>query len=261
MDHHISKLKGLAWVAAACAVGMCFAFGISPLARAIPWNWEKGLASALGSDAPGQTCPAGPEAQALLHRLVNRLYPIEPGDKAFSIDVHIVKNPVVNAYAALGGHIYIDSGLLKQAESPEELAGVLAHEIGHVQHRDIMKGVIVRIFTVEGINMILGGHSSVGGLANYFLNMNFSRSQEAQADEAGLTRLQIAHVDNRGFKDFFERMEKSGAAPVFLSDHPSNASRIAMAETFANPDPQPIMTRNEWGILKNYCSTMHQVKE
>jgi beta-barrel assembly-enhancing protease len=261
MDHHASKLKGLAWAAAGCAVGMCFAFGISPLARAIPWSWEKGLASVLESDAPGQACRADPEAQALLHRLVARLFPIEPGDKAFSIDAHIVQSPVVNAYATLGGHIFIDSGLLKEAESPEELAGVLAHEIGHVQHRDIMKGALIQLLTAEGINMIFDGHSSAAIWANYFLNMDFSRSQEAQADEAGLQRLQIAHVDNRGFKDFFERMEKSGSAPVFLSNHPSYASRLAMAETFANREVHPIMTQGEWNAFKNYCSTTHQFSE
>jgi hypothetical protein len=49
-------------------------------------------------------------------------------------------------------------------------------------------------------------------------------------------------------------MEKSGSAPVFLSDHPSNQSRIEMVDRFINQDVTPIMTRDDWKILKNYCS-------
>jgi len=86
------------------------------------------------------------------------------------------------------------------------------------------------------------------------MDMGFSRSQEAQADEDGLARLQKAHVDNQGFRRFFERMAKSGSAPVFLSDHPSNQSRMEMVDRFVNQDVAPIMTRDDWKILKNYCS-------
>jgi predicted Zn-dependent protease len=65
--------------------------------------------------------------------------------------------------------------------------------------------------------------------------------------------LQKAHVDNRGFKQFFERMEASPAAAAFLSDHPSNDERIAMAESFDNQNVTPIMTPAQWGMLKHYC--------
>jgi predicted Zn-dependent protease len=106
----------------------------------------------------------------------------------------------------------------------------------------------------KGINMLFGRHTSTADWTNYFLNMDFTRSQEAQADEDGLKRLQKAHVDNQGFKHFFERMEKSDSAPLFISDHPSNQSRLEMTEKFDNQNVTPIMTKHEWEILKNYCS-------
>jgi predicted Zn-dependent protease len=164
-----------------------------------------------------------------------------------------VDDPVVNAYATLGGKININSGLIKSAETPEELAGVLAHEIEHVRHRHILERVLVNLFTAEGMNLILGGGSSPAKWAKYFLNMDFTRAQETQADEGGLRRLQMAHVDNHGFKEFFARMGKEESTSVFLSDHPSNRDRMEMVDQFKNEDIRPILTQQEWDVIKNHC--------
>jgi predicted Zn-dependent protease len=254
MNDSAPKTKGLVWLIAACALGAVFAVGLSPLAHVIPWSWEKKLSYALDLNIPKEECRNNPQAQELMQRLVKRIYPVNSDAAAFSIDVQIVKNPAVNAYATLGGRISVNSGLLKQAESPEEIAGVLAHEIGHVQHRHIMEGAIAHMLTSEGISMIFGGYSSAAEWTQYFLNMDFTRSQEAQADEEGLIRLQQAHVDNQAFRHFFERMEKSGSVPVFLSDHPSNNSRSGMAAKFDNRGATPVLAPEEWQILKNYCN-------
>jgi len=254
MNDHASKWKGLAWIVAACIMAAAFALGLSPLAHAIPWSWEKKLGSALEQDVSQQECRSDLRAQALLQRLIDRIYPVQPGDSAFSIEVKVVKNPVVNAYATFGGKIYVNSGLLKQAESPEELAGVLAYEIGHLHNRHILQGNMARLFTSLGIAIVFGTSAAAANWTNYLMDMGFSRPQEAQADEDGLARLQKAHVDNQGFRRFFERMAKSGSAPVFLSDHPSNQSRMEMVDRFVNQDVAPIMTRDDWKILKNYCS-------
>ncbi|MGH7739181.1 MAG: M48 family metallopeptidase [bacterium] len=238
------------WLLLTCAIGGLFATGLSPLAHAIPWSWEKKLGAVIQPEH--KAYPGSPQARALLQRLVGRLYPLEPGDKNFSIEVRVVKNPVVNAYAGLGGKITIDSGLLKQAQSPEELAGVLAHEIEHVRHRHILQKFLEQLFTVESLQWMLGGGWTTN-LAKYFLNIDFTRSQEAQADEDGLKRLQKAHINNRGFRQFFERMELKNPSSAFLSDHPSNRARIEMVERFKNVDVRPIMTPAEWAVLKNYC--------
>lgn len=247
-----SKTKGLLWVGAACALGIFLAVGVSPLAHLIPWSWEKKLANSMDMGFGTPKRPSHAQAEALLQRLVARLYPIEPGDKGFPIEVRVVKDSVVNAYAGLGGRITLNDGLLKQAESPEELAGVLAHEIEHVRHRHIMEGALVRLFTSEGIHLIFGGGSGAGRLTQFFVHADYTKRQESQADEDGLKRLQKAHVDNRGFKRFFERMESSEHGSVFLSDHPSNRERIERADGFKNEDTRPIMTAEEWSVLKGY---------
>jgi predicted Zn-dependent protease len=253
MKDHASKLKGLVWVLLACGLAVFLAVGVRPFAHAIPWSWEQKFGKAIQFDLSGKDCRYNSQADALLQRLVSRIYPLGPDDKAFSIEVNVVKNPVVNAYAALGGKITLNSGLLKKAGSPEEIAGVLAHEIEHVHHRHIMEGALIHLFTAEGVNLIFGTGTSAAGFAKYLLNMDFTRSQETQADEEGLRRLQKAHVDSQGFRRFFERMEKEESTSVFLSDHPSNRARMEMTEQFKNEDPQPIMTPAEWEILRNYC--------
>jgi predicted Zn-dependent protease len=254
MEDHASKTKGLIWVGVAVVIGVVCAYGLSPLAHAIPWNWEKKMGAALAPELPGQECRANVHAGALLQKLAARLYPLEPQDGDFSIEVQVVKNAQVNAYATLGGRIYVNAGLLKQAQSPEEVAGVLAHEITHVARRHIMEGAIEHAFTSAGLHALFGDGSSAATWSNYFLKMDFSRRQEAQADEGGLERLQKAHVDNKGFKDFFARMEETSAAEQFLSDHPANNARIEMVGQYPVQNPQPIMTPGEWKILKSYCT-------
>lgn len=253
INHTASKSKGLAWVLAAFLFGAFCALGLTPLAHIIPWRWEKKLAAVVDGGHSQSECRYDPRAQPLLQKIVARLYPIYPDDATFSIDVQIVRDPVVNAFAGLGGKISINSGLLEQAESADELAGILAHEIEHVRRRHIMEGALAHLFTAEGIHIIFGQASSASEWSAYFLNMDFSRAQETQADEGGLQRLHDAYIDNHGFRHFFERMEKAQSVPMFISDHPSNHQRFAMAEKFDNRDVRAILTSEEWFMLKNDC--------
>ena len=251
MENTSSKIKGFVWVAVACVVSLVFVFGLSPLAHVIPWSWEKKLANVFNSSSK-EIYRDDSQAQVIFQKLVHRIYPVNSNDQAFSIDVQINKSQTVNAYAELGGKIFINSALINQAESPEEIAGVLAHEIEHVRHRHVLEGVITYFFTAEGMSMIFsGGQSSFSSLAEYFFKMNFSRTQEAMADKEALLRLQKAHVNNQGFKNFFKRIGKSSLASIFISDHPANQARLAMADGFNNNDVKPILTASEWEILKN----------
>jgi predicted Zn-dependent protease len=252
MDDRASKRKGLVWALLALVLGVFLALGLSPLAHAIPWSWERRLGGALSQEGSLQRCQPSPEAQALLQRLVARLYPLDASEAAQPIEVRVVRDPAVNAYAALGGKITVNSGLLRQAQSPEEVAGVLAHEIGHVRHRHIMEGALVHLFTWEGLKLILGGASASTGMIQTFLGMDFTRGQETEADRSGLQRLQQAQVDTRGLLSFFQRLQKEQPGGRFLSDHPDNAARIEMAQSFPVAQPRPLMSPVEWKILQAY---------
>ncbi|MBF0593442.1 MAG: M48 family metallopeptidase [Candidatus Omnitrophica bacterium] len=247
-----SKLKGLAWVIGAVGLAVVLGSGITPFVRAIPWSWEKGLAHSLGSTTYIDACRGNEKQEALLKQLVTRLYPLDRDDRRFSLDVQVVNNPEINAFAELGGKISINRGLLEKAQSPEEVAGVLAHEITHVGHRHILEGFVVHLMTIGGIQMVFGGSSQVKW-TNFFLKMGFTRSQETEADEGGLARLQKAHINNQGFKDFFERMKDLSVVPAVLSDHPADEERSRMAARFPTQDPKPVMTDEEWKSFKSFC--------
>jgi predicted Zn-dependent protease len=255
MDESASKIKGFMWVIAACFLGMLFVYGVSPLAHAIPWSWETKLATVLNSSSSQQKYIDNPQAEMLLQKIVHRIYPLDAHDRDFTIDVHIIRDKHINAHTELGGKILINSGLISQAESPEEVAGILAHEIGHVQHRDILKGFITYFFSAESIKMIFSGkYTYMADVSRYLFNMNFTRSEEAAADKSALLRLQEAHVDNHGFRDFFARMAKLDASSTFLSDHPSERSRFDVAESVKNQNIKPVLTADEWRALKADCS-------
>ncbi|EKD71014.1 MAG: hypothetical protein ACD_46C00297G0001 [uncultured bacterium] len=254
MNHEASKLKGLLWVFIACIIGLMIGGGSSILVDVTPRKFENKLQNIVDPQFADRGCRENPDADLALKKLISRIYPIDQTDKTYNIDVRVVKDHDINAYAELGGHIFINTGLLQQARSPEELAGVIAHEIGHVQHRDIFRAFVAKFFTYEAVHLVFQGEvDSSSYWTKFFLDMGFSRKQEARADEAGLLRLQKAHVDNSGLRDFFQRMEAMDNWPSFISDHPSDSDRLVKVEKYQNHGSTPILSKKEWSNLKNYC--------
>ncbi|MEO7727794.1 MAG: M48 family metallopeptidase, partial [Burkholderiales bacterium] len=194
-----------------------------------------------------------PESAALFRKLVQRLYPLVPGDGELPVTIEVIPGKTVNAYATLGAHIYVYEGLLKQAQSADELAGVLAHEIEHVRNRHIMQGVAVNLFTLGALNIILPGDASDAYVAFMLLTLKFTRQQEHEADVTGLERLRAARVDAAGFQNFFARAKGLPAAAQIISSHPGNEERAELAAQSKGYAVEPIMDAKEWAVLKTIC--------
>ncbi len=253
MSSRRAKLIGAAWVAGVGILAAGFAGGLPLLARAVPFATEKKIADAAHMGAQSSPCTRAAGVQAL-DKIVARLYPLEPGDRKIQIQVQAVHNAQVNAYAVLGGHIYINQGLIAQAGSPEELAGVLAHEIEHVRHRHVLQNLMVRVGAWGALELVAGDAPSAVNLAQLVLSLQYTRGQEHQADADGIQRLVQAQVSVKGFEDFFDRMDKRGAdGPAFLSDHPSDASRAALAAHYLGRPSRPVLSTDEWRALRNIC--------
>lgn len=244
------QAKGLLWLAATVLLAFTAAYGLPRLARATPWPVEKLAGRVLDGSRP--ECGAQrPASEAALRKLVARLYPLDAEDRSFPLSVEVVRSRQVNAFATLGGRVYVNDALLKQARSPEEVAGVLAHEIEHVKRRHVIEGVMSRLLTFGALSHVLGGWN---GLARTLLNLSYSRTQEREADEGGLERLRRAQVSTGGFASFFQRLSaEGGSVPALLSDHPGNAERQKLAERFAGGPSRPILTGAEWDSLKAIC--------
>jgi Zn-dependent protease with chaperone function len=147
----------------------------------------------------------------------------------YSYDVHVADDETLNAFAMPGGIIVVHTGLISATKSPEELAGVLAHEVQHVELRHSIRGLI-KDLGLKGLWLVVTGDvgSTLAGQAALQLtSLKFSRDDEREADEKGFDALVGAGINPSGMPAFFRTMsEKAADAPVaLLSSHPLSKDR------------------------------------
>src|SRR5690606_38593589 len=136
-------------------------------------------------DFGGRLCET-PASRAALARLQRQL-----GGDVRIRQIGIANIDMVNAVALPGGRVLLFNGLLKEAKSPDEVAGVLGHEMGHVRHRDTMTALVRQL----GLSVVLGGfNGQVGGAVNGLLAMSYSRDAERAADAYSIDRLRAADI-------------------------------------------------------------------
>jgi predicted Zn-dependent protease len=153
--------------------------------------------------------------------------------------VKVIDDPKqVNAFATPGGYLYVYSGLLLAADDTAEVAGVLAHEAGHVVGRHSARQMVNAMGLEVVAKVALGKDPNAlaqlaTGFAGQTLLLAHGRGEELEADEYGVTYAAAAGYDPRGIADFFAKLEKGsggGAPPTWLSTHPSNPERIRKVE-------------------------------
>lgn len=150
--------------------------------------------------------------------------------------VHLVTNSLINAMALPGGNIVVFSGLIKEVKSENELAFVLAHELGHFANRDHLRGLGRRLVLLTISIALLGRDSSAANfLMNSLLNveMKFSQHQEKMADLWALDLLNRRYGHVSGATDFFEKMskkEKKGRILYYFATHPYPENRVKTLE-------------------------------
>ncbi|MGF1612324.1 MAG: M48 family metalloprotease [Gammaproteobacteria bacterium] len=158
----------------------------------------------------------------------------------------VIASPVINAFAAPGGFIGINSGLIEATTSESELAAVIAHEIAHVSQRHLARSIeladsmtlpaLAGLIAAIALGVAGGGQAGAAAAAAVSagqaqVQLNFSRSNEQEADRLGMQILYAAGFDPRAMSTFFERLQQSqryfAKPPEFLSTHPVTGSRIA----------------------------------
>ncbi len=192
-------------------------------------NWEQLAPSSIHCTDPGPLAYVEELAQPLR----------EHAGTEFEFHFVVVESPEVNAFALPGGFVTVNMGLLDAAETGEEVAAVLAHEMTHVTERHGMRGVMRRIGGVAVVAMIFGGtdFETLAYAAEGLAGQAHSRDQEREADEGGRTILMNAGVDPTGMATFFERLEQlQGSLPgaaVLLSTHPNPGERAQTTREIA----------------------------
>ena len=234
-------------------------------ARFVPYEWETVFGRRLvepvimhlalfdRNDAPA-VCTAGPGSEAL-EALAQRL---APDDSPYGFRVRVVNLEMNNAFALPGGQILITEGLLRFVESPDEVAGVLAHEMGHVIRRHATAAMIEGLGLAFLFGVLLGdfGAGAVGWAGEYLVGTTFRRKAEAEADSTALALLERAGLRSRGLVDFFQRLEReSGGTPEhlhLLSTHPGNESRRRRFASGATASA-PSLGETDWRSLREIC--------
>jgi predicted Zn-dependent protease len=168
--------------------------------------------------------------QRLIQPLLDNL-PVDSPLREYDFYVQMVANDQINALALPGGQIVVFSGLIEQAESENEVAMVLAHELGHFAHRDHLRRLGRGLGLTVAAIVLFGEDSAVSNLASKFFlvgESHYSREQESAADRFGLELLVASYGHAGGATDFFARVGKDAGSrvPYLLASHPHPDDRV-----------------------------------
>lgn len=216
-----------------------------------------------------------------LNRMTDQLTAVD--DSPYSFRVRVLDIPIPNAFAAPGGYIVIFRGLIDMAESPDEVAGVLAHEMGHVTHRHSMTHLIRSIgLQTLIVPLITGGASAADVLSQMgqaALQASYTRELEADADRVAVELMNEAGLKATGFTELLQRIEeKYGATPDrgetdtgqdddgstasdsfsipdMLATHPSTPDRAKMVRDLASPGGDAGLNDKQWEALQAICES------
>ena len=198
-------------------------------AALVPEAWEEALGEQGyeqlrrilgGLNDPVALCE-GPQGRGQLDRLAARLAGTSTG-AAEMPRISILDHAVINAFALPGGRILVMRGLLDDVEGPDELAGVLAHEIGHIRERHALQGLMESLGIGFFFGLLLGDVGTAAGAVggDILLKQSYSRELERAADDHALEVLIDAGIDAGGLFRFFRRLsEKQGDAEKWLARH------------------------------------------
>lgn len=168
----------------------------------------------------------------------------------------VKQDDTVNAFAMPGGIIVVHTGLLRQAGDPGELAGVLAHEVQHVEQRHSLRQMISSLGWGALVGVTIGDISAVAAmLAHQAGTLYFSRDMEEEADRLGLLALQRAQIRPDGMLRFFQELDDKDKAsvPGWISSHPQTAARAQQIESLIAATPCPVctpLTSQYWQAMK-----------
>ncbi|MGL5081959.1 MAG: M48 family metallopeptidase [Microcoleaceae cyanobacterium] len=184
--------------------------------------------------------------QTTLNQLLDQLeahLPIDLGNNR-EYQIFYIPEETVNAIAIPGDRILIFKGLLTKVESENELMMILGHELGHFAHRDHLRGLGRGLVLQAVLSTIFPNMGSLESTAVALSNARFSRSQERQADQFGLTLLNANYGHVAGATDFFERLSREQKMDLaFFNTHPTSRNRVNHLQRLIQQQNYPIGSR------------------
>lgn len=263
----VARYAAIAITAAAAMVFVILPAMAGFLAKAIPLEREIAFGKTviyqmerfLGGMSVNDLSCTDPAGLAALDKMLATL--TDPQDMTYDVTVTVFDHPMVNAFAAPGGQVVILRGLLDTASGPDQVAGVLAHELGHVENRDATRSALRAAGSAGILTMLLGdvtGGAALGVLGEQVLNSSYSRDAEQKADIFAYNMLKDAQISAGGMVRFFsyvQDLDSDIALPMYLSSHPSSADREARARQIVQGETatKPSLTPEDWTALTSIC--------
>lgn len=257
--------KRLGYALLATAMFGAFLWGGVPrmaglVAPIIPVEWEQKIGEAADAQVrqtfSGKTC-ASKNGAAALAKFSQRLQ--AAAHLRLPATIEVVSSKIPNAFALPGGKVYLLSGLLDKARSQDEALGVLAHEFGHLEHRDHLRRIIATGGTALLVGMVFGDVTGGGAMiviGNSLLNAAHSREAEAQADDFAAQTLARLGRPAKPMGELLLRITGKEKDDMFtvLHDHPMSEDRLArLAAADKGASDPPLLSDEEWRALKAIC--------
>ena len=215
----------------------CVTYFAQALSPYIPFAWEKSWVSSvvIQADEAEEENQIMQEAQIALQDLLHKLTPQNQID--ISYNVQLLDDDTPNAFATLGGQIFVTTGLIKNIKSENGLAMVLAHEMAHIQHRhpiqSLSRGLIIQL-----VSAMIFSDSSAGTLLNQaglIALLRFNRDMEREADTTALRTIGEIYGHTQAADEFFTAMlneHGNDLSVEFFNTHPQTQSRIDNIRNF-----------------------------
>jgi Zn-dependent protease with chaperone function len=240
-------------IALLVSVPRLFRWGVDSTVEALPYSVDEIIGEQVwGSMDLGGEEISDPKVRAVVQAIFDRLTPHTHFPEA-EFQFKIIDSEVVNAFALPGGYITVFTGLLTEASSPAEVAGVIAHEMAHVTHRHGLRRMAHSVGIWASVTLLLGNTDVLASIARDLFTLasvnGYSQEQETDADLEGVRMLMAAQIDPVGLAHFFEHLAQvHGDVPdalAWFSTHPQHEERIAAIEEYAATNAGP----REWVAL------------
>ncbi|TGN17127.1 M48 family metallopeptidase [Leptospira idonii] len=273
--------------------GFVYYLGLLNIYRLVPTSVDESIGSMVHKKIESGIGMDFCEAKEAEEFLTKATEEIRPKDSPYKYSIQIISRPDTNAFAVSGGKIYFLSGLLNKADSQEEVLGVLAHEIAHVEKRHHVRNLLKALGTAFAISILVGPGlgdfemiETASELGTTILVLKFSRDFESEADEYAVQLLKDANLSLTGLYSFFEKLQRdekqiskaedkgknSGKDPEekkstvaskffdftdFLSTHPGTEERIATLKKLIGSEKKKrtrqLVSQSQWKKIKNSC--------
>ncbi|HJS79441.1 MAG TPA: M48 family metallopeptidase [Vitreimonas sp.] len=249
-------------LAAAFLIGI--PLGAGPIANVMPAPYRAQIADISWSQVNEFTeyCDDSDEAARILNDMAHRIMAASNVPHRDEIWITIVDAPFPNAFALPDDSIIVTDDLIQLAGHPDELTGVLAHEIAHIERNHVMKNVVQQMGAGIFFDIVFGGAGTGQAIAVVSVNLaglRYTRGDEEEADARGLDYLDAADIDTGGLARLFDRFQEvaeeqgAGEIPTLLSSHPATPARAAAARARSRQGLQPSLSDRDWRIVRQAC--------